>query len=150
MIKIASKSLVQQRDKPQFHNTTTMPSRKRMNASTKRVQVVPLHVRLLSDLSFEKCLDDKQIHKGFKKMESDHHTKKKREEGAQKTPPYPMQEKRVHHWFNKDECGHQACILISTATRGLNQNAYRNILELIQNHQSYYYLEYKITETWQK
>lgn len=109
VIKIASKSLVQQRDKPQFHNTTTMPSRKRMNASTKRVQVVPLHVRLLSDLSFEKCLDDKQIHKGFKKMESDHHTKKKREEGAQKTPPYPMQEKRVHHWFNKDECGHQAC-----------------------------------------
>ena len=79
--------LVQQWDKPQFHNTTTMPSRKRMNASTKRVQVVPPHVRLLSDLSFEKHLDrDKQSHKGFKKMENDHHTEKKRQGGAQKTP----------------------------------------------------------------
>uniref|UniRef100_A0A3Q7EH89 Uncharacterized protein n=1 Tax=Solanum lycopersicum TaxID=4081 RepID=A0A3Q7EH89_SOLLC len=79
--------LVQQRDKPQSHNTTTMPSRKRMNASTKRVQVAPPRVRLLSDLSFEKHLDrEKQSHKGFKKMESDHHTEKKRQGGAQKTP----------------------------------------------------------------
>ncbi|KAL3380767.1 hypothetical protein AABB24_001094, partial [Solanum stoloniferum] len=82
--------LVQQLDKqgtPQSHNSTTMPSRKRMNESTKRVQVAPPRVRLLSDLSFEKHLDrDKQSHKGFKKMESDHHTEKKREEGAQKTP----------------------------------------------------------------
>ncbi|KAK6804115.1 hypothetical protein RDI58_001899 [Solanum bulbocastanum] len=82
--------LVQQLDKqgtPQSHNTTTMPSRKRMNESTKRVQVAPPRVRLLSDLSFEKHLDrDKQCHKGFKKMDSDHHTEKKREEGAQKTP----------------------------------------------------------------
>ncbi|KAL3380786.1 hypothetical protein AABB24_001108 [Solanum stoloniferum] len=81
--------LVQQLDKqgtPQSHNSTTMPSRKRMNESTKRVQVAPPRVRLLSDLSFEKHLDrDKQSHKGFKKMESDHHTEKKRE-GAQKTP----------------------------------------------------------------
>ncbi|WMV10859.1 hypothetical protein MTR67_004244 [Solanum verrucosum] len=56
--------LVQQLDKqgtPQSHNSTTMPSRKRMN-------------------------EEKQSHKGFKKMESDHHTEKKREEGAQKTP----------------------------------------------------------------
>uniref|UniRef100_M1CD97 Uncharacterized protein n=1 Tax=Solanum tuberosum TaxID=4113 RepID=M1CD97_SOLTU len=83
-------NLVQQLDKqgtPQSHNSTTMPSRKRMNESTKRVQVAPPRVRLLSDLSFEKNLDrDKQSHKGFKKMESDHHTEKKREEGAQKTP----------------------------------------------------------------
>ncbi|KAG5627402.1 hypothetical protein H5410_012620 [Solanum commersonii] len=82
--------LVQQLDKqgtPQSHNSTTMPSRKRMNESTKRVQVAAPRVRLLSDLSFEKHLDrDKQSHKGFKKMESDHHTEKKRQEGAQKTP----------------------------------------------------------------
>ncbi|WMV10885.1 hypothetical protein MTR67_004270 [Solanum verrucosum] len=82
--------LVQQLDKqgtPQSHNSTTMSSRKRMNESTKRVQVAPPRVRLLSDLSFERNLDrDKQSHKGFKKMESDHHTEKKREEGAQKTP----------------------------------------------------------------
>ncbi|KAH0782360.1 hypothetical protein KY290_001958 [Solanum tuberosum] len=82
--------LVQQLDKqgtPQSHNSTTMPSRKRMNESTKRVQVAPPRVRLLSDLSFEKHLDrDKQSHKGFKKMECDHHTEKKREEGgAQQT-----------------------------------------------------------------
>ncbi|KAG5627400.1 hypothetical protein H5410_012618 [Solanum commersonii] len=81
---------VQQLDKqgtPQSHNSTTMPSRKRMNESTKRVQVAPPRVRLLSDLSFEKHLDrDKQCHKGFKKMESDYHTEKKRQEGAQKTP----------------------------------------------------------------
>ncbi|KAH0782377.1 hypothetical protein KY290_001975 [Solanum tuberosum] len=81
--------LVQQLDKqgtPQSHNSTTMSSRKRMNESTKRVQVAPPRVRLLSDLSFEKNLDrDKQSHKGFKKMESDHHTETKRE-GAQKTP----------------------------------------------------------------
>lgn len=64
--------LVQQLDKqgtPQSHNSTTMPSRKRMNESTKRVQVAAPRVRLLSDLSFEK---------------------------------HPMQEKRVHHWFNKE------------------------------------------------
>ncbi|KAG5627432.1 hypothetical protein H5410_012650 [Solanum commersonii] len=81
--------LVQQLDKqgtPQSHNTTTMASRKRMNESTKRVQVALPRVRLLSDLSFEKHLDrDKQSHKGFKKMECDHDTKKKREEGAQQT-----------------------------------------------------------------
>ncbi|KAK6804114.1 hypothetical protein RDI58_001898 [Solanum bulbocastanum] len=83
--------LDQQLDKqgtPQSRNTTTMPSRKGMNESTKRVQVAPPRVRLLSDLSFEKHLDrDKQSHKGFKKMDSDHHTEKKREEGAQKTLP---------------------------------------------------------------
>ncbi|KAG5627392.1 hypothetical protein H5410_012610 [Solanum commersonii] len=82
--------LVQQLDKqgtPQSHNSTTMPSRKRMNESTKRVQVAAPRVRLLSGLSFEKHLDrDKQSHEGFKKMDSDHHTEKKREEGAQKTP----------------------------------------------------------------
>ncbi|KAK4738289.1 hypothetical protein R3W88_001986 [Solanum pinnatisectum] len=78
--------LVQQLDKqgtPQSHNTTTMPSRKRMNESTKPPRVK----QLLSDLSFEKHLDrDKQSHKGFKKMECDHDTEKKREVGAQQTP----------------------------------------------------------------
>uniref|UniRef100_M1CD87 Uncharacterized protein n=1 Tax=Solanum tuberosum TaxID=4113 RepID=M1CD87_SOLTU len=81
--------LVQQLDKqgtPHSHNSTTMPSRKRMKESTKRVQVAPPRVRLLSDLSFDKHLDrDKQSHKGFKKMESDYHIENKREEGAQKT-----------------------------------------------------------------
>ncbi|XP_015087095.1 RNA-binding protein 28-like [Solanum pennellii] len=84
--------LVQQLDKqgtPQSHNTTTMESRKRMKESTKRVQVAPLRVRLLSDLSFQKHLDrgkqlQKQSPKGFKKTDSD--TEKKREDGARQTP----------------------------------------------------------------
>ncbi|KAG5586593.1 hypothetical protein H5410_047027 [Solanum commersonii] len=62
-----------------------MASRKRMNESTKRVQVAPPRATLLYDLSFEKHLDrgkqlQKQSHKGFKKMESD--IEKKREDGA--------------------------------------------------------------------
>ncbi|KAK4731733.1 hypothetical protein R3W88_024721 [Solanum pinnatisectum] len=68
-------NLVQKLDKqgtPQSDNTTTMASRKRMNDSTKRVQVAPPRVRLLFDLSFEKHLDrGKQLQKQSQRLQED-------------------------------------------------------------------------------